>query len=108
MGARSVVGIFPALSSGLTDLRRTGQHDRLLNYDLRHYCEAYDRVYYFSYFHESLAEFTRDALLLDKVVLLPKRGRWPARLYAFLLPILYRRQLRECEVLRVDPSAVVE
>ena len=72
--SRRTVGILPALGSGLTDLRRTGQHERLLNYDLRHYCEAYDRVYYFSYFREALADFTRDPLLLDKVVLLPRRG----------------------------------
>ena len=96
------IGILPALGSGLTDLNRTGQHERLLDYDLRHYCESYDRVYYVSYFRESLADFTRDSLLLDKVVLLPKRGRWPARAYAFLLPFLYRRQLRECEALRVE------
>ena len=96
------VGVLPALGSGLTDLRRTGQHERLLNYDLRHYCEAYDRVYYFSYFQEALADFTRDPLLLDKVVLLPRRGGWPARAYAFLLPMVYRRQIRECEALRVE------
>jgi len=96
------VGVLPALGSGLTDLRRTGQHERLLNYDLRHYCEAYDRVYYFSYFQEALADFTRDPLLLDKVVLLPRRGKWPARAYAFLLPMIYRRQIRECEALRVE------
>ena len=96
------IGILPALGSGLTDLRRTGQHERLLNYDLRHYCEVYDRVYYVSYFCESLADFTRDPLLLDKVVLLPKRRSWPARAYAFLLPFLYRRQLRECEALRIE------
>jgi glycosyltransferase involved in cell wall biosynthesis len=96
------IGILPALGSGLTDLRRTGQHERLLNYDLRHYCESYDRVYYVSYFRESLGDFTGDPLLLEKVVLLPKRGPWPARVYAFLLPFLYRRQLRECEALRVE------
>jgi glycosyltransferase involved in cell wall biosynthesis len=96
------VGVLPALGSGLTDLKRTGQHERLLNYDLRHYCEAYDRVYYLSYFRESLTDFTRDPLLLEKVVLLPRRGPWSARLYAFLLPFLYRRQLRECEALRVE------
>ena len=96
------IGILPALGSGLTDLQRTGQHERLLDYDLRHYCESYDRVYYVSYFRESLADFTRDPLLLDKIVLLPKRGWWPARAYAFLLPFLYRRQLRECEALRVE------
>ena len=33
---------------------------------------------------------------------MPKRGRWPARAYAFLLPFLYRRQLRECEALRIE------
>src|SRR6266496_3031227 len=89
------VGILPALGSGLTDLRRTGQHERLLDYDLRHYCEAYDRVYYFSYLKESLSDFTRDPLLLDKVTVLPRRGPWPARAYALLLPFLYRRRLRE-------------
>jgi glycosyltransferase involved in cell wall biosynthesis/SAM-dependent methyltransferase len=96
------IGILPALGSGLTDLSRTGQHERLLDYDLRHYSEAYDRVYYFSYFREALADFTRDPLLLDKVVLLPRRGAWPARAYAFLLPALYRREIRECEALRVE------
>ena len=103
-GPRSfrTVGILPALGSGLTDLRRTGQHERLLDYDLRHYCEAYDRVYYFSYFKESLSDFTRDPLLLDKVTLLPRRGPWPARAYALLLPFLYRRRLRECEALRIE------
>jgi glycosyltransferase involved in cell wall biosynthesis len=96
------IGILPALGSGLTDLRRTGQHERLLDYDLRHYCEAYDRVYYFSYFREVLTDFTRDPLLLEKVMLLPRRGWWPARAYAFLLPFVYRRQFGECEVLRVE------
>src|SRR5262249_60874515 len=69
---RSVVGVLPALGSGLTDLRRTGQHDRLLDYDLRHYARAYDCVYYWSYFDEALADFTRDPLLLANVVLLSK------------------------------------
>ena len=99
---RSVVGVLPALGSGLTDLRRTGQHDRLLAYDLRHYALAYDRVYYFSYFDESLADFTQDPLLLEKVALLPKRAAYPDRLYALLLPLVYRRQVRECAALRVE------
>ena len=99
--ASRTVGVLPALGSGLTDLRRTGQHERLLGYDLRRYSEAYDRVFYFSYFRETLAEFTRDPLLIEKVTVLPKRGPWPARLYALLLPLLYRDQFRRCEALRV-------
>ena len=98
----SVVGILPALGSGLTDLRRTGQHDRLLDYDLRHYADVYDRVYYFSYFQEALADFTEDPLLRAKVVVLGKRGWWPNHLYALLLPLLYRRQMRTCAALRVE------
>jgi glycosyltransferase involved in cell wall biosynthesis/2-polyprenyl-3-methyl-5-hydroxy-6-metoxy-1,4-benzoquinol methylase len=100
--SQRTVGILPALGSGLTDLRRTGQHERLLAYDLRHYGEAYDRVYYFSYFRESLADFTRDPLLLERVTVLPKRGPWPNRLYALVLPLVYRRQMRQCEALRVE------
>ena len=100
-GALRTVGVLPALGSGLTDLRRTGQHERLLAYDLRHYSEAYDRVLYFSYFHEALGEFTRDPLLLERVTVLPKRGPWPAKLYALLLPLVYWRHFRRCQALRV-------
>jgi glycosyltransferase involved in cell wall biosynthesis len=95
------VGVLPTLGSGLSDLQKSGQHDRLLAYDLRHYSEAYERVYYFSYFRESLSGFTRDPRLLERVTLLPKRGPWPNRLYALLLPVIYRREFRQCHVLRV-------
>src|SRR5262245_34340707 len=97
----SAIGILPALGSGLTDLRRGGQHERLLAYDLRHYAAAYGTVYYFSYFDETLAEFTRDSLLRERVVVLPKRGPWSARTHALLMPFIYRGQFRRCEVLRV-------
>ena len=100
-GAVRTVGILPALGSGLTDLRRTGQHERLLAYDLRCYSEAYDCVLYFSYFREALAEFTHDPLLQEKVTVLPKRWPWPDKLYAVLLPIVYWRDFRRCEALRV-------
>jgi glycosyltransferase involved in cell wall biosynthesis/SAM-dependent methyltransferase len=100
-GRESVIGILPSLGSGLTDLRRGGQHERLLAYDLRHYAAAFDTVYYFSYFDETLAEFTTDPLLRERVVVLPRRGRWPRVAYALLLPFLYPEQFRRCDVLRV-------
>ncbi|MGH7354703.1 MAG: glycosyltransferase [Candidatus Rokuibacteriota bacterium] len=96
-----VVGILPALGSGLTDLRRSGQHERLLAYDLRHYARGASGVIYFSYFDERLEDFTDDPALLSKVVLRPRRGPWPARLYALLLPLLLRHEFRRCDVLRV-------
>lgn len=99
--ATRALGILPALGSGLTDLRRGGQDQRLLAYDLRHYAAAYDQVSYFSYYDESLAEFTTDPVLLGKVRLLPRRGLWPPKIYALLLPLIHHQQFRRCEVLRV-------
>lgn len=99
----TAVGVLPALGSGLTDLRRSGQHVRLLDYDLRHYAGAWERVYYFSYFHdEALEDFTRDPLLLRRVVVVPRPRGWPRRLYALAMPLLHRRRFRECAALRVE------
>src|SRR5688572_288194 len=95
------VGVLPALGSGLTDLARTGQDERLLGYDLTHYADAFERVLYFSYFDESAAEFTRDAALLARLHVVPKRWRWPNRLYTLALPLVHRREMRRCRVLRV-------
>ena len=95
------MGVLPALGSGLTDLARTGQHERLLGYDLTHYAAAFERVLYFSYFDESAAAFTRDAALLARLHVVPKRGRWPNRLYTLVLPLVHRREMRRCRVLRV-------
>jgi glycosyltransferase involved in cell wall biosynthesis len=97
-----VVGVLPALGSGLTDLRRTGQHERFLGYDLSHYARAFEEVHYFSYFDERLEEFTVDPVLRARVRLHPNRPRlagWP---YALWLPIRHRRQLSRCPVLRVE------
>lgn len=95
------VGFLPALGGGLTDLARTGQHERLLDYDLRHYAEVFRRVTYFSYFDETLAAFTRDPRLLDRVVVVPNRPRRRARVYALAMPVLRWRAMRRCGVLRV-------
>ena len=97
----TTIGILPALGSGLGDLRRGGQHTRLLDYDLRHYAAVYERIYYFSYLRESLSEFTDDPRLLERVTVVPRRGPWPARLYALLMPFLRAREMRRCGILRV-------
>ena len=34
--------------------------------------------------------------------MLPRRGPWPRRLYALLMPALYRREMRRCQALRVE------
>jgi phosphatidylinositol alpha-mannosyltransferase len=97
-----VVGVLPALGSGLTDLARSGQHDRLLDYDLRHYAHAFREVRYFSYFDERVEDFTTDPLLRERVRVVPCRTRVDRRLYALLMPLLHARAMRGCNVLRVE------
>ena len=99
--AAGTVGVLPALGSGLTDLARTGQHERLLRYDLAAYGRVFERIWYWSYFDEALERFTRDRHLLSRVRLVPRHHRWPTRLYALALPLVHRRAMRECGVLRV-------
>ena len=99
---KGAVGVLPALGSGLTDLRRTGQDDRLLRHDLAAYARAWPRVYYFSYFDERLEDFTDDPLLLERVRVVPCRGRWPAKVYALLMPLLHHAEFRACTALRVE------
>lgn len=95
-----VLGLLPAIRGGLGELAKTGQHSRLIDGYLRPYACAFEEVRYFSYLSESLRDYTTDPELLARVRLFPGGG-WHPWLYAFLLPLRYRRELRECAVLRV-------
>jgi glycosyltransferase involved in cell wall biosynthesis len=95
------VGLLPALGSGIGDLRRSGQDSRLIDGYLRPYAAAFERVRYFSYLVETLAEYTEDPDVLGSVELLaPARPR--ARLArALTLPAAHGGALRRCAVLRL-------
>ena len=96
-----VLGLLPALGGGLRELAATGQQSRLIDGYLRPYARAFQRLYYFSYLPESLAEFTEDAALLERVtVLAPRRPQWRgwrARAMTRAHPV----EFRACDVLRV-------
>lgn len=95
-----VLGLLPAIRGGLGELAATGQHSRLLEGYFRPYARAFEGVRYFSYLDESLETYTRDPEILARVRLFPGRG-WHPWLYAFAMPLLYRREFRGCAVLRV-------
>jgi len=95
-----VLGLLPEIRGGLGELARTGQHSRFVEGYLKPYARAFDAVRYFSYLAESLERYTEDVDLRAKVRLLPGGG-WHPWLYALAMPIRYRRELRECSVLRV-------
>ncbi|MFZ1061411.1 MAG: glycosyltransferase family 4 protein [Candidatus Rokuibacteriota bacterium] len=95
------LGLLPALGGGIAELRRTGQDSRLIDGYLTPYVGAFDRVWYFSYLPETLADYTRDARLLQSVRLVAPRSRRPRLLRALALPLAHRDAFRRCGVLRV-------
>lgn len=95
------LGLLPALGGGIAELRRTGQDSRLIDGYLTPYAGAFERVWYFSYLPEALAEYTADARLLESVRLLAPRRRWPRLLRALALPLAHRSAFKRCAVLRV-------
>jgi glycosyltransferase involved in cell wall biosynthesis len=95
-----VLGLLPSIRGGLGELARTGQHSRLIEGYFKPYAGAFEEVRYFSYLDESLGDYTRDPELTARVRLFPG-GWWHPWVYAFLMPIRYRRQFSGCAVLRV-------
>jgi glycosyltransferase involved in cell wall biosynthesis len=95
-----LLGILPPLGGSLSALARQGQLERLLDYYLPAYLAEFDRVRYFSYEPERLADFSSDRDLLSRVELLAPPGRIPRHAWALVLGVGYRRRLQECSVLR--------
>jgi len=94
-----VLGLLPAIRGGLGDLAGTGQHTRLIRGYLTPYARAFDEVRYFSYLDESLAQYTDDRALLERVRVLPG-GRLHPWLQSGFLPFTQAGALRGCAVLR--------
>jgi len=95
-----ILGLLPEIRGGLGELARTGQHSRFVEGYLRPYARAFDEVRYFSYLGESLERYTDDAELRARVRIFSGGRRHPW-LHTLAMPIRYRRELRECSVLRV-------
>jgi glycosyltransferase involved in cell wall biosynthesis len=88
-----ILGIFPPQGGSISGLRRTGQDGRFIKSYLGNYARHFAKVYYFSYADEE-AELPSNCYLVKN----PGYHRW---IYAFLLPFVQRRYIRECDVFRV-------
>jgi glycosyltransferase involved in cell wall biosynthesis len=95
------LGLLPALGSGLGELRRTGQASRLIDGYLRPYARAFEHVWYFSYLCETLRDHVDDDGLAAAVTVRAPRRERPRLQRAVEMPIVHRRDLRRCAVLRV-------
>jgi glycosyltransferase involved in cell wall biosynthesis len=95
------VGLLPALGGGIRALAQTGQQSRLIDGYLRPYARAFEGVSYFSYLPETLAEFTDDALLRERVRVLAPAGAIARGRRAVEIPFRHAAELRPCRALRV-------
>lgn len=95
------VGLLPALGGGIRALAETGQQSRLIDGYFRPYLRAFDGLDYFSYLPESLAEFTDDAALLERVRLHAPSGPVARGRRALQIPRAHAAAMRQCAALRV-------
>lgn len=100
-GGHFDLGLLPAAGGGLSTLAATGQTRRLTDYYFPAYLKVFEHLLYFSYYRESLTDYTDNPAILEGVTLVPRLKRSPYRIYAFQLPFVARSQLQSCGVLRV-------
>jgi len=95
------VGLLPALGGGLRALAQSGQQSRLIDGYFRPYLGAFDGLDYFSYLPESLAEFTDDPALRERVrIWAPPRPMTRGR-RAVQIPFAHAAPMKGCAALRV-------
>jgi glycosyltransferase involved in cell wall biosynthesis len=100
------LGIFFHRDGSLENLRMVGQDKRFISSYLKKYSKAFDKVYMFSYANEWVSG------LPDNVIIVPNKHGIPSSLYAFLMPLMRRKEVRDCDVFRVfhisgTPSSIV-
>ena len=96
-----VIGFLPSLGGSIRGLAFTGQEKRLTHIYMAIYTSVFDKIYYFSYDDEKTEDWIQDPALAAKVVICGNRLRVHRLLYMFLMPFIYRRQMKECAILRV-------
>ncbi|HKZ05514.1 MAG TPA: glycosyltransferase family 4 protein [Methylomirabilota bacterium] len=94
------LGLLPALGGGIRELARSGQATRLVDGYLRRYVEAFDQVVYFSYHPETLAEFTGEAHLLERVRMVAPARAVSRGWRALALAHAHWSELAACDVIR--------
>lgn len=87
------LGIFLSIGESFADLKSKGQVTRLLNYNIKYYCRKFENVYIFSYRNEKLP-------LSKNCVLVPNKSKLHRYVYSLLLPIIHKKEIKQCNVLR--------
>jgi glycosyltransferase involved in cell wall biosynthesis len=91
-----VIAILPALGLGVAGLVRSGQYERLRQYEWRAYANAFDGATYFSYETERVPAADDDGM-----VIVPRPRAIPVRPYGAALPFVHRALLSKASLLLV-------
>ncbi len=87
------LGILLGIGESLSQMEKSGQKDRFINLYLKRYAKNFSKVYLFSYDDET-------DKLPNNVIIVPKKTCLHRYLYALLLPIINRNQIKDCNVIR--------
>lgn len=90
------LAVFLTPGDSLQKQAQTGQDKRFINYYLKPYSQAFEKVYLVSYGDNKFK-----AKLPKNVYLLQNKKNINYFCYQFLIPIFYRQELATCQVLRV-------
>lgn len=87
------LGIFLSVGDSLENMRKSGQKDRFINLYLKPYSKNFEKVYVFSFGDKELT-------LPKNVILVPNKSSIHRYLYVFLLPLIHRNEIKDCDVIR--------
>ena len=88
------LGVFLSSGSSFSKLASKGRDELLKSYLVK-YCQSFNRVYVFSYHKEKRTDLPENCFLIDNQCNLPRA------IYTFLLPFLAKKELKQCQVLRI-------
>lgn len=87
------LGIFLSPGESLKLMKKTGQDVRFVKLYLLPYAKNFTKVYLFSYENENYN-------LPENVTLVPNKTNLPRLIYALLLPVLSKKEIKKCDVIR--------
>ena len=87
------IAFFFPMGGGLSELKKSGQLTRFEKTELSEYVKSFNKITLFSYLNESQK-------LYKKIKLLGNKKSLHRYVYAFLMPFIYAKEIREADVLR--------
>lgn len=88
------LGVILAIGESLSDLEVKGQLKRLIDYNIREYSKAFDKVFIFSYEDEKNFKLPKNCQLVANTSGLHRY------LYSILMPVISFEKIKKCDVLR--------